>query len=446
MRLLPYFLNLAYSLLLVAVAPVIAYRSLVLKKYRTGWSQKLFGNVPLRSGDRPCFWFHAVSVGEVLQLPPLIAGLSEQNPDLEFVISTTTHTGYAVAQEKFPGHRVCYYPLDFSWAVRRALKRIRPAAVVLVEMELWPNFVLAADQLQIPLSIINGRLSEKSFRGYRRLRFLVGPLLNRLQLIAVQTAAYAERFADLAGRKERIHVTGSIKFDGIQVERDNPKTRELRDAFQIKPGEVVLVAGSTQDPEERIALDVFLELQQRYSNLRLILVPRHQERFEEVARLVKHYDLPLIRRSYQAQGDDSLFLPFTTSKRPPICLLDTLGELKACWGLADFAFVGGSLTRRGGQNMIEPAGYGAAVAFGPNTWNFKDVVAALIQHRAAVVVQSQDELQQLLTGWLENPAAASEQGIRAQDFVLQQRGATQRTADLLLESMSGIAKPVERAA
>ena len=188
--------------------------------------------MPLRSGDRPCLWFHAVSVGEVLQLPPLIAGLSEQNPELEFVISTTTHTGYTVAQEKFPEHRVCYYPLDFSWAVKRALKRIRPAAVVLVEMELWPNFVLAADQLQIPVSIINGRLSEKSFRGYRRLRFLVGPLLNRLQLIAVQTEAYAERFADLAGRKERIHVTGSIKFDGVQVERDNPETENCGTLFR----------------------------------------------------------------------------------------------------------------------------------------------------------------------------------------------------------------------
>ncbi|QDU49672.1 3-deoxy-D-manno-octulosonic acid transferase [Gimesia panareensis] len=446
MRLFSYLLNLAYGLLLIAVSPVLAYRVLVLKKYRSGWSQKFLGKLPERDGERPCFWFHAVSVGEVLQLPPLIAMLAEQHPELEFVISTTTHTGYAVAQEKFPDHTICYFPLDFSWAVKRGLKRIRPAAVILVEMELWPNFVLAAEQLQIPISIINGRLSEKSFRGYRRLRALIGPLLNRLQLIAVQTDTYAARFAQLSGTTERIQVTGSIKFDGIEVERSNPLTRELREAFQLKQNESVLIAGSTQDPEERIALEIYLEIRRQFPDLRLILVPRHQERFEDVATLVRSYGLPLIRRSHQSQEDQSQLIPFTTSERPPVCLLDTLGELKACWGLADYAFVGGSLTKRGGQNMIEPAGYGAALMFGPNTWNFKDIVAALLQHQAATVVRNQQELQAQLTAWLQDPESAREQGARAQAFVMSQRGATQRTAELLAQSLVGTAKSAGKAA
>ncbi|MCA9016608.1 MAG: 3-deoxy-D-manno-octulosonic acid transferase, partial [Planctomycetaceae bacterium] len=374
---------------------------------------------------------HAVSVGEVLQLPPLLEELASQNPGVEFVITTTTHTGYAVAREKFPQHCICYFPLDFSWAVSRALQRIQPTAVFLVEMEFWPNFVLAADRLKIPVSIINGRLSENSFRGYRKIRALIGPLLNRLHLIAVQTDAYAKRFAQLKGDSAGIHVTGSIKFDGVQIERDDPLTEELRNAFQLKSSETILVVGSTQSPEERIALDVYLQARKRFPDLRLILVPRHQERFEEVAGLVRRYGLPLIRRSHHSREDVGSVLPFSTSAKPAICLLDTLGELKACWGLAAFAFVGGSLTKRGGQNMIEPAGYGAAVMFGPNTWNFKDVVDALIQHRAATVVRDQDELLDTLTGWLEDPESAKRQGERARKFVLDQRGATNRTVELI---------------
>tara|TARA_R110002095_G_scaffold206297_4_gene190244 strand:+ start:540 stop:1883 length:1344 start_codon:yes stop_codon:yes gene_type:complete len=434
-----YILNLAYGLLLAVVSPAILYRCLMLKKYRSGWDQKFLGNLPVRENDRPCLWFHAVSVGEVLQLPPLLQALEAKIHDVEFVITTTTHTGFAVAREKFPQHQICYFPLDFTWAVQRALQRVQPTAVVLVEMELWPNFVLAAEKFQIPVSIINGRLSEKSFRGYWRIRRLIGPLLNRLQLIAVQTEAYAERFLKLKGNRERIHVTGSIKFDGIEVERQNPLTRELKNSFRLKDSETILVAGSTQFPEERIALDVYLEARKRFPQLRLILVPRHQERFEEVAGIVKSYGLPLIRRSHQRHDDSKTVLPFATSEKPPICFLDTLGELKACWGLADFAFVGGSLTKRGGQNMIEPAGYGAALMFGPNTWNFKDVVEALIQHQAARVVRDQAELLQVLTGWLEDPQKAHAQGERAQNFVLNQRGATNRTVDLIVSLLAGSA-------
>lgn len=432
MHLLSYCLNLAYGLLLAVVSPVIFYRVLILKKYRSGWAQKFLGSLPVRENDGPCLWFHAVSVGEVLQLPPLLEALEAKIPHAEILVTTTTHTGFSVAKEKFPQHNICYFPLDFSWAVQRAFKRVRPTAVFLVEMELWPNFVLAADKLKIPVSIINGRLSEKSFRGYWRIRKLVGPLLNRLQLIAAQTEAYAERFQNLKGNSNGIHVTGSIKFDGIQVERDNSLSKELKTAFHLNESQMILVAGSTQFPEERIALDVYLEARKRFPNLRLILVPRHQERFEEVARIVKSYGLPLIRRSQRRLAELGTVLPFSTSEKPAICLLDTLGELKACWGLADFAFVGGSLTKRGGQNMIEPAGYGAALMFGPNTWNFKDVVDALLQHQAATVVQDQTELLDTLTDWLEDPQQATEQGQRAQNFVLNQRGATHRTVELIV--------------
>ena len=172
-------LNLVYVALLVAVSPLLLYRRLSLGKYRDGWAEKFWGELPARTSSRPCVWLHAVSVGEVLQVRPVLRQLAAARPDWEFVITTTTRTGLDVAKQEFPQHTVCYFPLDFSWAVRRAIQRVRPSAIVLVEMELWPNFVRTANRLGIPLALINGRVSEKSFRGYRRVRPLLQSLLQR---------------------------------------------------------------------------------------------------------------------------------------------------------------------------------------------------------------------------------------------------------------------------
>ncbi len=379
-------LNLAYLVLLVCFLPMILYRVVVRGKYRTGWDQKLWGHVPPREGNRPCLWFHAVSVGEVLQLQPLIDGLTRRNDDLEIVISTTTVTGFDVALKQYPGRHVVYYPFDFSWAVSEALSRIRPSAIVLVELELWPNFVFAAAERGIPVVLVNGRISERSFRGYWHIRPLMRAILKNIAVLAVQSDTYALRLIDLGADPARIHVTGSIKFDRVETDRGNPRTAELRRAFGLGESDRVFIAGSTQAPEERYALESYRQLRTQFPDLRLILVPRHKERFDEVADLVeREFALPLLRRSHQRnvseprKGDQA-------ASPPPVILLDTLGELSFCWGLADIAFVGGSLTKRGGQNMIEPAGFGAAVLFGPNTWNFKDVVDLLLSQEAAVVV------------------------------------------------------------
>ncbi len=427
---MPWLLNVAYVALLAALSPVLLWRVVVRGKYRTGWREKLLGQVPRRAGDRPCLWFHAVSVGEVLQLEPVMKELRVRLPAVEFVISTTTPTGRSVAEAKFPRDRVCYFPLDFSWAVREAVARLRPTAIVLVELELWPNLILQARRSGVPVALINGRLSERSFRGYRRLRPLVARLLRSLQAIAVQNPAYAERFLELGAAPERLSVTGSIKFDRVQSDRRNPKTLELRAAFGIGESEPVFVAGSTQESEEAAAIDAYLAARASFPNLRLILVPRHKERFDEVARLVESRGLPLCRRSSAANA---------TSRHDsrPVLLLDTLGELAACWGLADVAFVGGSLTNRGGQNMIEPAGYGAAVLFGPNTHNFRDVVERLLSADAARVVHNGAELTAAVAECLAHPERARAQGARAQELVLSQQGATQRTIEILA-SLPGV--------
>lgn len=422
--------NLAYLLLLIAVSPVLLYRMITQGKYRTGWREKLLGRVPelpATTGDR--YWFHAVSVGEVLLLPAVISELRRRDPQAEVVVSMTTSTGRAVADKQLPDVTVFYCPLDFSWAMRQAIGRIQPSRIVLVELEVWPNLLRTAARLGIPVSLINGRLSEKSFRGYSRIAGLLRPLFQSLDSVAVQNETYAGRFVSLGVPAERVHVTGSVKFDGAIRDRSNPRTIELQQAFDLAFTEPVFIAGSTQAPEEMMAIESWLEVRSEYPELRLILVPRHRERFDSVARLIESYDLPFVRRSTgSVHGSD-------TTDGQPVLLLDTLGELSACWGLADFAYVGGSLhVRRGGQNMLEPAGYGAAVCFGPDTRNFRDVVQSLLSINAAVVIHNGDNLTATLRHWLNERRSASDMGRRAQEFVRQQHGASTRTVDLLLQS------------
>ncbi len=468
---MPYLLNAVYLLLIVVCSPLLAYAAIRFGKYRDGWSEKLFGCVPPRAGQRPCIWLHAVSVGEVNLLQPLLTQLAQQRPTWECVISTTTRTGFALARKKYAGYQVFYCPLDFTWAVSQAMRRVRPDLLVLAELELWPNLIRAARRQGAKVAVVNGRLSEKSFRGYRRIRPLVRPVLRRIHLIAVQNEQYAERFRLLGALPQTVHVTGSIKFDGAVTERDNPATDRLRTLWNVDPHDFVFLAGSTQYPEEEIALRVFHQLLDQVPSARLILVPRHPERFDEVAQLLEQSRSPWQRRSQLGEypplensadtpeppphrrwadtrenaatilpaaagtpqaSDDQPCAKERRGKERRILLVDVVGELGAWWGLATVGFVGGSLGRRGGQNMIEPAGYGVAVCFGPNTWNFRDIVTMLLQRDAAVVVQDELELAAFLRRCAEAPQWRAALGERARQLVLEQQGATRRTVDQLL--------------
>lgn len=420
----PHLLDIAYLLLLLLAAPWIVWRTLRHGKYRQGLATRLLGTVPLRRSDRKCLWFHAVSVGEVNLIGPLLRRLAEHRPEWECVLSTTTRAGFELAQRRYPQLAVFYCPLDFTWAVRRAVQRVRPDVLVLVELELWPNLIRAAKTHGARVAVINGRLGDASFRGYRRIRPLMARVLRHLDLVAAQNATYAERFRHLGARPEIVHITGSMKFDGAEMDRANPATARLRALAGLQPEDIVFLAGSTQEPEEEAALSVYSALRPRWPNLRLVLVPRHPERFEAVARLLDRSGLAWQRRSrLEAQGP----LPHAR-----ILLVDTVGELGAWWGTATIAFVGGSLGNRGGQNMIEPAAYGAAVCFGPNTWNFRDVVDAMLQCQAAVVVADAHTLADFVRHCLEDPQYATDLGQRAQRLVASHMGATQRTFDLLV--------------
>lgn len=423
-----YLLNLAYLALLIAVSPWLLYTAIRKGKYREGWGAKFFGRVPIRGGDETCLWFHAVSVGEVNVLAPLIMRIEREHPEWTCVISTTTKSGYELARQKYAPRIVFYCPLDFSWAVRRALRRIRPQLLVLAELELWPNLIRCTRSADARVAVINGRLSERSYRGYRRIRPLLRGMLESLDLVAAQNEEYKRRFLDLGSRLDVTHATGSVKFDGAQLDRGNAKTRQLAALWDIAPGDPVFLAGSTQDPEEAIALATFERLRDRHPRLRLIITPRHPERFEEVAQMLEQSGVSYERRS--RLDSDACY------EDARVLLVDAVGELGAWWGVAQIAYVGGSMGQRGGQNMIEPAAYGAAVSFGPNTWNFRDIVTMMLDREAAVVVHDGEDLTNFVRQCLEDGAFASSLGERSQQLVREQQGAADRTCDLLAAQLT----------
>lgn len=440
-------LNGVYLVLALVASPWVLWRRWRTGKTPGGLAQKFWGAAPslpptiysrlnpshvldsaLGRPGGPRLWLHAVSVGEVLQLRQVVARLLERRSDIHIVITTTTATGYQVARENFPQCDVAYFPFDFTWSVRRAITNLKPDLICLVELELWPNFIREAARLDIPLALINGRLSERSFRGYRHIRSLVRRLLQQFSIIAVQSTEYRERFVKLGARPLTTVIAGSIKFDGVVTDRANARTRELSAWLGLRPGEKVFVAGSTQPGEESLALAAYEAARRQHSELRLLLAPRHPERADELSRWLATRGHVVRRRRRDGVSQ-------VTDSEPAIGLLDTIGELQAAWGLADIAFVGGSFTSRGGQNMIEPAAYGAAVCYGPNTWNFRQVVELLETSQAAVTVHSGAALQDFLIEMLNDPGRSGELGRRARELVLSQQGATQRTVDLLLTEL-----------
>jgi 3-deoxy-D-manno-octulosonic-acid transferase len=435
-------LNSAYLAALALLGPWIAWQSLRTGKYREGYRQKLLGLVPRRGGDATCLWIHAVSVGEVNLLATLLKDLRAAHPDWQFVVSTTSRAGFELALKKYSDLSVFYCPLDFSWAVRNAMRRIRPALLVLAELELWPNLIAAAKEHGAAVAIINGRLSDKSYPGYRRIRPLAAGVLRQVDLIAAQDLQSAERFRSLGAPAGRVHVTGSLKYDGAETSRDNSRTVALRRLARIAEDDLVFLAGSTQEPEEQYGIEIYRRLSPQFPQLRLILVPRHPERFDSVARLLDTCGLSWVRRS---QLTDRTLLPSAgCAPVKPILLVDSIGELAAWWGTAQIAFVGGSFGARGGQNMIEPAAYGAAVSFGPNTRNFRDIVAALEAADAAKVVHNAQELEHFVHHCLVEPQYAVDLGRRAQAFVRGQLGATARTLALVNNVLNSSATSTHR--
>lgn len=429
---MPYLIDAVYIVLLLAASPFLIVRSWATGKYRDGWGEKLLGRAPRRISDRPCIWFHAVSVGEVQLLRSLVAEISKRRPDWDVVISTTTPAGLEVARLCYPDVVTFYAPLDFSWAVRRALARVRPTVLALVELEVWPNLIREARGSGARVVLINGRLGSRSHRGYRRIKALLAPTFRRLDAVVAQSRDYAERFVDLGVPRERVRVAGSIKYDNLDSNRDNPRTLRLRGELGLRSTDLVFVAGSTMEGEEDAALAAYEAARVEHPRLRLILVPRHPERFDRVASDLEARGVRVERRSRMTVGPSGSTSHASSPGEPSVLLVDTMGELGAVWGLADVAFVGGSLfPGRGGQNMMEPAAYGASVLFGPYTSNFRDATEGLLACGGARRAADVAELVRALHEDLDDPERAAVRGEAGRAFVLAQHGATERTFQVL---------------
>ncbi|MDP1562763.1 MAG: 3-deoxy-D-manno-octulosonic acid transferase [Pirellulaceae bacterium] len=420
--------NATYLSALAVWTPVALWQRWVQGKRRGGWNDRFWGpQLPVESlatdgKSAPTVWLHAVSVGEVNLLVALLPALKERYPGYRFAISTTTDTGLTLARQRFPSEIVFRFPLDFSWAIAKVLRQLKPAAVVLAELEIWPNMLSQLQRARVPVIVVNGRLSEKSFARYRWGKSLMVPIFRNLSLVLPQTEGYRERFVELGVPKKRCRVVGSIKFDAAQFDRQNPATQGLRTWAGISDQDLIWLAGSTSAPEEEIVLQVFQQLRAKCPRLRLVLVPRHRERFEEVAKLCSQTKLTFIRRSQVSHE---------ATQHWEILLVDTIGELSAWWGVADLGFVGGSMGARGGQSMIEPSGYGVAISFGPNTANFRDVVSMLRDAEAAVVVRNVEEMQAFVQRCCMDENYRSTLGQRAQEIAKSQTGATTRTIEAL---------------
>lgn len=441
--------NVLYGLALLLLSPVIAYRMIRHGRYRRGICEKLLGISPRRAGEligpgsdpeRRILWIHAVSVGEVNLLPRLVRSLEQaaQQPPgddtsdhaLRIVISTSTDTGYDLAVKHFGADRVFFCPLDFTWAVKRTLRNLSPSQLVLAELELWPNLIRLARQRGCPTMVINGRLSQRSAARYQKFARFTKSIFASLSWVGCQDDLCRQRFAACGTPEDRLSVTGSLKFDDAATSRDTDDVHACSHWAGVDPWHRVWVVGSTQAGEESMALQVFQTLSADHPELRLILVPRHQERFHEVATLVLERGLKVHRRS----SDQSLYE--SQWNADTVVLVDTIGELRDWWGVGQIATVGGSFGTRGGQNMLEPAGYGSAVSFGPDTRNFEQIAKELIEHGGAVRVHNLAELQDFVLRCLNDIPAADALGRSARQVVIEHQGATARTVEGMNGSMA----------
>lgn len=362
-------------------------------------------------------WMQAVSVGEVAVARPLLAELRRRHPQIPLVLSSTTASGLRMASGSQVSDAVAPFPLDLPGPVRRTLDGAEPRLVILVETELWPELLAECGRRHISVALVNARVSDRSFSGYRPLRRLLRPLLQPLTLVLAQESLDAERLAVMGVPAERIRVTGNIKFDASPP---GPPPRVLGDVRALAAGRPVWIAGSTVDGEEPIVLDSWLSLA---ADLRpfLVLAPRHPERATEALQAALARQVAVVRRTRLDQAGE----------RCDVLVLDTIGELAALFELASIAFVGGSLVPTGGHNPIEPARFGVPVLTGPHVRNFAVVYRRFFQEGAAKMVHNGAELAEAVVYWLRDPPAARAAGAAGRDILARNVGATARTVDAL---------------
>ncbi|MEE9614639.1 MAG: 3-deoxy-D-manno-octulosonic acid transferase [Thermodesulfobacteriota bacterium] len=428
------FYDIVLHLAFILLIPYFIFRSISLGKYRSGTAERFGFIAPerleaLAGGGGRVVWFHAVSVGETKAVLPLVRLLKERHPELKVVFSTVTPTGNSVAEKEGEGliDSLLYFPVDFSWVVRSVVRRINPAAFVVVEKEVWPNFVRALKERAVPIVVVNGTVSERSFRGYRRFHFLFKDAFASISRFCARTDEDGRRALELGVPPERMVVAGNIKFDMEAKGLGPADAAELKSSLGLRPDDRVVVAGSTHAGEEEIVLRAFKELREEFQGLKLVLAPRHPERFDEVESIVRGTGLAFSRRS--AGGGER-----AGSGRPDVIILDTMGELGRVYGISTVAFVGGTLVEIGGHNLLEPALFGKPVVYGPHV-NVYLQMAEMLERAGGVGaskrVSDGEGLKEALREILKDGALREKMGKAAAEAVEANRGATEKVFHII---------------
>jgi 3-deoxy-D-manno-octulosonic-acid transferase len=445
-----FLIDCVYLLAAFAITPTLVYRMVRYGRYRAGWSNR-FGRITRKDPAlKKCIWLHAVSLGEVNAAKTLVEELENRFGDFEIVISTTTDTGFARATAVFgANYKVFYFPLDFSCMMRRAFHGIQPAICLLMELEVWPNFVLIADQLHIPVVVVNGRMSDKSFSRYKKIKPFAKEIFRKLSLILAQTDEYAQRFIEIGSRGKRVIVTGSLKYDTAQitdkVEGADTLAEQLFGKIKNRKSKLVRrpsggiknplwVAGATGNDEEQILLDVYknLKQQKQFSDLRLAIIPRKPERFNEVADLIMQRGFGLIRYSEikgEATEDTEKKIINHKSSIINVVLGDTMGDLRKFYSLATIIFAGRSLVPMGGSDIIEAAALGKCTIFGPWIHNFQQTADDLLNAQGAIMVKDKQDLLETMQKCLSDPDFTEKIARNGQNVIRKNQGATQKTID-----------------
>src|SRR5690554_2061941 len=412
-----------YTLLLYLAVPVIAVRLWLRSRKAPAYAKRIGERFALTLPEfKPGgIWLHAVSVGESIAAAPVVKALQQQYPDLPITVTCMTPTGSERIQSMF-GDSVqhCYLPYDLPLASKRFLKRLQPRLAIVMETELWPNHINQCARLKIPVVLANGRLSERSARGYGRFPKLVAPMLKQISALAVQSAIEAQRFIELGARAETVKVTGSIKYD-LQVPENLPEQAQaLREQWQAKQ-RPIWIAASTHEGEDALILAVHQQLLRLFPKALLILVPRHPERFESVHALCVEQRMRVQRRSTQA----------LVSAEHQVLLGDTMGELLFLYALADLAFVGGSLIKHGGHNMLEPIALAKPTLIGPHYFNFLEIAEQLLAAGGLQEVAHTQQLAQTIARLWTNKERAEQMSHAAQQVLQRNQGALQRLLDII---------------
>jgi 3-deoxy-D-manno-octulosonic-acid transferase len=434
--------SLLFTLGILLLLPRFVFDAFRHGKYVAGLGERL-GRLPkIETGGSPVIWLHCVSVGETQAARPLARAILQKFPRHKLVVSTITLTGQRVAREVFgeEAAAVIYFPFDWAWTTRRALRQVKPELVLIMETELWPRFLLECRRRGVRVALVNGRLSENSFRRYRLVRGFMKRVLGSLHLALMQSEADASRLRALGLDSGRVEVSGNVKFDLLAgTDKERAQTESLRARFNVTRARPLVVAASTHQTEEAVAIEAFRELRagRGGEKARLLIAPRHPERFNEVAALVAASGFSWARRSADADEED---------KACDVILLDSIGELRAVYPLAAVVFVGGSIARTGGHNVLEPAAAGACVITGAHTQNFAAIVAAFLQREALVQLppltreQAPVELGRNLAGLLSDEARRRQMIERAQAVLNENRGATLYTAERVAQLLAGADK------